>query len=140
MTVAGLGWRLAHLPMLLVATGALLAGATVVGWLARGGAGAAGAATGIGLVAVSYLVSTLLMAWADVVNPSLVLPVGLLTYLVKFTLIGFVMAALVASGWSGLPAMGVGVVVGVVGWTGTHIWWLVRHPPRLHYTPSGGGD
>jgi hypothetical protein len=129
------GWRVAHLPVLLAVSGSLLAGATVVGWLARGGPGAAGAAAGVGIVVGSYLVSTVAIAWADSVDSSLVLPVGLAAYAGKFTLIGVVMAPIAASGWAGLVPMGVGVVAGVVAWTATQIWWVVRHRPRLEYRP-----
>lgn len=134
-----MGWRLAHLPVLLSVTGSLLLVATLVGWLARGGAGAAGAAAGVGVVTASYLVSTLAIAWADSVNPALVLPVGLTGYAVKFTVIGVVMASVAASDWDGLAPMGLGVVAGVIAWTATQIWWVVRNPPRLDYTPPGGG-
>jgi hypothetical protein len=127
------GWRLAHLPVLLAANGALLVAAVAVGWLADGGTGAAGAAAGVGVVVASYLLSTLVIAWADTVHPSLVLAVGVVTYIVKFSVIGAVMVALTAADWPGLPAMGVGVVAGVVTWTGTHIWWLVRHQPVVEH-------
>lgn len=132
-----MGWRLAHLPVLLGVSGGLLLVAVVAGWFARGGAGAAGAAAGVGVVTASYLISTLAIAWADSVDSNLVLPVGLLAYVTKFTLIGVVMASVAASGWAGLEPMGVGVVVGVVAWTATQIWWVVRNPPRLDYTPPG---
>jgi hypothetical protein len=132
------GWRLAHLPALLAASGGLLVAGAIMGLLVAGGAGAAGAAVGVGMVAASYLSSTLAIAWADSIDPRLVLPVGLGAYLVKFTLIGIVMAAVVATGWEGLPALGAGVVAGVVTWTATQVWWVVRHRPRLEYRPPGG--
>jgi hypothetical protein len=139
-----MGWRLAHLPVLLVVSAALLVAATALGWLLRGGAGAGGAAAGVGVVTASYLASTLAIAWADSVDPQLVLPVGLGMYVTKFTLIGFGMVAVTATGWAGLGPMGVGVVAGVIAWTATQIWWVVRNQPRLEYTPpatpSGGAD
>lgn len=131
------GWRLAHLPALLAASGAVLAGAALLGWLTRGGAGAMGAAIGVAVVTASYLVSTLVIAWADATDPQLVLPFGLGTYVAKFTLIGVVMAAVAASDWAGLVPMGFGVVAGVLVWTTAQIWWVVRHPPRLPYRPPG---
>jgi hypothetical protein len=133
------GWRLAHLPAVSTVTGAVLVISGMAGWSAAGGAGAGGAAAGVGLVTASYLLSTLVIAWADSVDPRLVLPVGLMTYLVKFTLIGIVMVAVVASGWAGLVPLGVGVVAGVLAWNATHIWWVVRHPPRLEYRPPVAG-
>lgn len=126
-------WRLHHLPVLLTVNGALSVVVSVTGWLVDGQAAAAGGFAGVATVAASYLLSTLVIAWADGIHSSLVLPFGLVTYVVKFTVIGMVMAPLAASGWSGLPAMGVGVVAGVLGWTATQIWWVTRHPPRLAY-------
>lgn len=130
-----MGWRLAHLPWLLVATGAVLVLAALVGGVVRGVPGAAGAAIGVAVVAASYLFSTFLIAWADRVDPQLVLPVGLGAYLIKFSVIGIVMGSVAARDWPGLAPMGVGVVAGVVGWTATQIFYVVRHPPRLAYEP-----
>jgi hypothetical protein len=122
--------RLRHLPSGLLASAVLLVIGLVVGWLARGGSGAAGAAAGVALVAASYTVSSLVIAWADARNPRLVLPIGLLAYVVKFTLIGFVMAAIDASGWDGLPAMGLAIIVAALGWTiAQAVWtWRARIP------------
>lgn len=109
----------------------LLVGAAVVGWLAGGGPGATGAAIGVGVVSVSYTLSTLAIAGADSISPQLVLPVGLTMYATKFTILGLLMAAVVASGWAGLVPLGVGVAVGVVGWTAAQIWWIVTvHAPH----------
>jgi hypothetical protein len=133
-------WRLAHLPILLAVTGGVLGIAAVLGWLAAGAAGAVGAASGVGVAGASYLLSTLVIAWADTVNPQLVLPFGLMMYVVKFTLLGVVMVAVLASDWPGQVPMGWGVAAGVVGWTGAQIWWVVRHPPRLLYQPPDPGN
>lgn len=138
-----LGWRLAHLPWLLTVTGVVLGLAGLGGAVVDGATGAAGAALGVAVVAASYLLSTLLIAWADRVDPQLVLPVGLGAYLVKFSLLGVAMAGLAASGWPGLAPMGVGVVAGVLAWTTTQIWYVLRHPPRLEYHPpqsAGAGS
>lgn len=131
--MAVLGWRLAHLRPLLAVTAALVAGAAVTGWALGGGLAAGAAAAGVGLTAASYLASTLVIAWADTVNPQLVLPFGLVAYLTKFTLLGLVLVGLTVREWPGMVPMGIGVAVGVVGWTSTQIWWVVRHPPRLEY-------
>ncbi|GIG89365.1 hypothetical protein [Plantactinospora endophytica] len=131
-------WRLAHLPVVLGASLALLVVATVLGAVVGGGAGAAGAATGVGLVTLSYLASTLVIAWADSVNPSLVLPFGVAMYVAKFSVIGVVMAGVAGRGWDGLPAFGWGVVAGVVAWTGANIWWVSTvHVARTRRTAGG---
>jgi hypothetical protein len=125
-------WRLAHLPAVLGASLGLLVVATVVGGLVAGGAGAVGAAVGVGLVTVSYLSSTLVIAWADSVHSSLVLPFGVAMYVAKFSVIGVVMVGVAGSGWAGLAPFGWGVVVGVVAWTGANIWWVTTvHQARL---------
>jgi hypothetical protein len=86
--------------------------------------GALGAAAGVGIVVASFTVSSLVIAWADSVHPTLVLPVGMFAYILKFTAIGFAMAAIVASGWNGLAALGVGVAVATIGWATAQAWWV----------------
>ena len=115
--------RLRHLPSGLIATAVLLVVGVPVGALLRGGPGAAGAAAGVGLVAVSYVIGSVVIAWADSLDPRLVLPAGLMTYVLKFTLIGVIMAAISASGWSGLVPMGVAVLVSALGWIVAQSWW-----------------
>jgi hypothetical protein len=118
-----MGKRLRHLPSGLIATAVLLVVGVVAGALLRGGAGAAGAAAGVGLVAASYVIGSLVIAWADSVDPKLILPVGLMTYALKFTLIGVIMAAISASGWPGLVPMGVAVLASALGWIVAQSWW-----------------
>jgi hypothetical protein len=122
--------RLRHLPSGLLASAVLLVLGVVVGVLARGAAGAAGAAAGVALVAASYSGSSLVIAWADARDPRLILPIGLFTYVAKFTLLGFVMAAVSATDWAGLPAMGIAIMVGALGWTiAQAVWtWRARIP------------
>jgi hypothetical protein len=116
--------RLRHLPVTLAVLAVVAVLAGVVGGLAVGGAGAAGAVAGISVVVVSYLLSTIAIAWADSVNPRLVFPVGVGAYLTKFSLFGVAMVALLDTGWPGLTPLALGIVVGVVAWTGTQIWWV----------------
>lgn len=122
MTVTKNPWRRLLRPGLIVSA-ALLVVAAVVGGLVDGAAAAAGAAAGVLLVAASYTASTLVMAWADGVDRRMLLPVGLITYALKFTVIGVVMAAIAASGWSGLRPMGVGLIAAVLAWIVTQAWW-----------------
>jgi hypothetical protein len=118
-----MGNRLRHLPAGLIATAVLLAAGVLVGALLRGGPGAAGAAAGVGLVAASFVVGSLVIAWADSIDPRLVLPAGLLTYVLKFAAIGMTMAAIAASGWPGLQPMGVAVLASALGWIVAQSWW-----------------
>jgi membrane associated rhomboid family serine protease len=125
--------RLRHLPVTLAVCALVAALATAVGGLAGGGAGAVGALTGVALVVLSYVLSSLAIAWADSVNPQLVFPVGMVAYLTKFTFLGLVMVALLGSTWSGITAHAMGIVAGVVAWTGTQIWWVsTKGRPRIN--------
>lgn len=119
-------WRIEHLPMLTAAGLALVCCAGSVGFFAGGPAAALGAAAGVFVVAVGATMSTLAIAWADVVRPALVLPVGLLTYVIKFALVAFVMFAVASSGWSGGVPMAWGLAAGAVVLTGVQVWWVAR--------------
>jgi hypothetical protein len=113
-----------HLPVGLKVSAVIFV-LTVAGGAVLGGlTGALGAAAGVGIVVASFTVSSLVIAWADSVHPTLVLPVGMFTYILKFTAIGFAMAAVVASGWDGLTALGVGVAVATIGWATAQAWWV----------------
>ncbi|MFC4109128.1 hypothetical protein [Micromonospora zhanjiangensis] len=117
-------WRVAHLPALVVVSVVAIGLAAAVGWWLAGGTGAAGAAAGVAVVTVSYVLSTLVVAWADSVHPRLVLPFGLGVYAAKIALLGTLMIAVATSGWAGLLPFSYGIAAGVVAWTGAHIWWI----------------
>ncbi|MFG2101817.1 hypothetical protein ACIBXA_12940 [Micromonospora echinaurantiaca] len=117
-------WRLRHLPVLLAASGLLTAVAALLGAVTGGTDAALGAAAGVGVTVASYTLTTVVLAWADSVNPQLVLPFGLGLYAAKFTLLGVVMVAVASTGWAGLIPLCLGIAAGVVVWTGVHIWWL----------------
>ncbi|MFG2048082.1 hypothetical protein ACGFIW_11715 [Micromonospora sp. NPDC048935] len=117
-------WRLRHLPVLLGASAALAVVAAVVGGVTDGATAALGAAAGVGVTVLSYTLTTVVLAWADQINPQLLLPLGLGLYAVKFTLLGVVMVAVASAGWAGLIPLCLGIVAGVAVWTAVHIWWL----------------
>jgi len=121
-----MGHRLTHLPTLLAVSALLLGGAALVGGIVAGTTGVLGAAAGVALVVFSYTFSTLLIAWADTVDPKLVLPVGLGAYTTKFGLFGLLLVVVLDSGWAGMIPMAWGIVAGVLGWTTAQIWWVVR--------------
>jgi hypothetical protein len=121
LTIRG---RLTHLPVGLKVTAVLLVLAVFGGAVFGGVAGAGGAVLGVALVASSYIGSSFVIAWADSIHPSMVLPVGLLTYIVKFTALGFAMYALASTGWDGMPALGVAVIVATLTWATAHAWWI----------------
>lgn len=118
--------RLRHLPVpSLVSAVLLVVLAGVGGWL-DGAPGAVGGAVGVALVAASYLASSLALAWADSVHPRMVLSVGLLTYSLKFALLGVAVFAVAASDWPGQRMLAVAIVVATVGWITAQVWWTFR--------------
>ncbi|MEJ3750921.1 hypothetical protein WEI85_47830 [Actinomycetes bacterium KLBMP 9797] len=129
-------WRLRHLPTLLAASAVAMVVAAVLGGVTRGGAGALGAVAGVGLVTASFTISTVVLAWADAINPQLLLPFGLGLYVAKYSLLGGVMIIITSADWAGLVPMGWGVAVGVVAWTGVHIWWITKIWPAMRGAPS----
>jgi len=94
-------WRVAHLPFLTAVSVAVLLCAASVGYLTGGTPSAVGAALGVLIVTISYTMSTLVVAWADTVRPALLMPLGLVTYVVKYALLGVIMAFVISSEWSG---------------------------------------
>ncbi|GAA4575939.1 hypothetical protein GCM10023176_46260 [Micromonospora coerulea] len=126
------GWRLRHLPVLLIASALLATAAAVVGGVTRGADGALGAAAGVAVTALSYTLTTVVLAWADARDPQLVLPFGLGVYVAKISLLGAVMVGVASTGWGGLVPFCLGIAAGVVIWTGVHIWWLATvHARRV---------
>ena len=124
MAVTTVRGRLTHLPVGLKVTAVLLVLAVIGGAVSGGIHGAGGAVAGVMLVAASYVGSSFVIAWADSIHPRMVLPVGLLTYVVKFAALGGGMYALASTGWDGLPALGVAVIVATLAWATAHAWWL----------------
>jgi hypothetical protein len=115
-----------HLPTSLAATGVLLIVAVAVAWPLRGEQAALGALAGVGLVAVSHLVSSVVVAWVDVVARHVMLPVVLLTYALKFAAFGVVMFRVAQTGWTGLPALGVTVIAATAVWLGAQLYWILH--------------
>jgi hypothetical protein len=133
--------RLGHVPVALAVSSVVLVVSVAVAWLTQGGAQALGAAAGVALVVVSYLVSSLVVAWADSVNPRLLLPVGLATYVIKIVLLGLAMLVVVGTDWAGTRAMCIAIIPGVIGWIGANFWWALRRPADVtRRTPIGSGQ
>lgn len=132
-------WRLRHLPLPLVASGVLAVLAVPAGGLLAGGTGAIGAAAGVVLITLGYLLSTLVVAWADGTAPALVMPVGMMAYVVKVTVVAGAATVAAVSGWPGLVPMAWGIAAAVLVWTGTHIWWLARNGPHRRVRSGGPG-
>jgi len=124
---AGVRERVAHLRLSLTVSAVVALLGAVVGWMVAGAAGALGVAAGVALVAASYTATTLAIAWADTVNPRMVLAVGMAMYITKFSLLGALLIFVGATTWAGKIPMAMGIVVGVILWTAAQIWWTRRH-------------
>lgn len=85
-----------------------------------------GFAAGVTLAAGSFLLSALVIAWADVVARHLILPVGLMTYAFKITLIGMVVFGVARRDWPGFTAMLWGIAAGTVAWVIAQAVWTYR--------------
>lgn len=130
--------RIRHLRLTVGLTVAVLVVATAVGGLIGGVVGALGVGAGVALVTASYVASTLAMAWADSVAPRMVFGVGLGMYVLKFSLFGVMLVVVTDAGWAGQIPMAWGIVVGVVAWTASHVWWLTRNAyPYVGYAETG---
>jgi hypothetical protein len=119
-------WRIRHLPMLTVISFALVLCAASVGFVTGGPDAALGAAAGVLLVNLSFTISTLVVAWADTVRPALLMPLGLLTYVIKYTLIALIMIGVGASSWAGGRPMAYGIMGGAVLLTAAQVWWISK--------------
>lgn len=128
--------RLTFMPFMLAVSAGLAVVATLIAYLVAGGVAALGALAGVGVVVASYGLSSLLIAWADSVNPKLVLPVGLFTYGVKFTALFILLSTIAASGWAGLRPMAFAIGAGALVWSVGHAWWL-WHAKILYVDPDG---
>ncbi|MBM2621271.1 hypothetical protein JIG36_37790 [Actinoplanes sp. LDG1-06] len=117
-------WRVAHLPFLTIVSFALILCAASAGFFAGGTTSALGAALGVVIVTISYTMSTLIIAWADTVRPALLMPLALFTYVLKYSVLGVVLAYGVESEWQGKDALGWGIVAGVIVWTAVQAWWF----------------
>jgi len=130
-------WRTRHLPPLLAISGIVALGAAVVGGLTTGAPGAVGAAAGVALVTVGYLLSTVVIARADAVSTPLVMPIGMMAYAVKLTIVGGVVLVVAQTDWAGLVPMCYGIVAGIVCWSAAQIWWFLGpgRPPEPAASP-----
>ncbi len=119
-------WRIEHLPFVTAVGVALVLCAVSIGFLAGGPDAALGAGAGMLVVTVGVSLTTLVIAWADMIRPALVMPVGLAVYVIKYSLIIFLMIGVASSGWAGGRAMAWGIAGGAVTLTAVQVWWLTR--------------
>jgi len=123
-------WRIEHLPFVLAAGFALVLCAASAGFFLGGPTAALGAAAGAFVVTIGVSLTTLVIAWADAIRPALVMPVGLGVYVIKYSLIVFLMIGVGYSQWSGGRAMAWSIAASAVVLTGVQVWWLSKLASR----------
>ena len=123
--------RLRHLPTTLGVTAVVLVASVGIAWLVGGVTPALGAVAGVGLVLVSHLVSSLVVAWVDMVARHMLLPVVLMTYALKFAVFGIVMYRVNQAQWPGLFALGVTVIAATIAWIGAQLYWILH--AKIYY-------
>jgi hypothetical protein len=131
-------WRIEHLPFVTAVGLALVFCGFSAGFLVGGLPAALGVAFGVLVVTIGVTLTTLAIAWADVIRPELVMPVGMAVYVVKYAAIVFLLFAVAGSDWSGARSTFWGVAVGAVLLTGLQAWWLTRLAARRAATPPPG--
>lgn len=110
--------------------------APLAGWR-DGATGALGALAGLGLVTLSYTLSSLIIAATDLRARHLLVPVAMSTYIVKFSIIGVVMWIVAGTEWGGLPWLGALVIAGTLVWVGAQAVWVWRAKiPYVEIEPS----
>ncbi|NUS73311.1 MAG: hypothetical protein HOQ05_07890 [Corynebacteriales bacterium] len=82
-----------------------------------------GFAVGCGIVWFFFSLSSFLIAWADMVNRELIMPIGLGAYLLKICLVGFLVFAISEADWNGFPGLVWGLIVGTGVWMMALIGW-----------------
>lgn len=118
--------KLPFLPFMLTFSAGLTVLAAIVGAVLRGGSGALGAAAGVALMVTLFVLSTVVIVWVETINRQMMLPAVFMTYMLKLCVLLAVLNAVMATGWSGMRPMLIGVVAGIVGWVGAYAWWLWR--------------
>lgn len=97
-----------------------------VGWYFRGAAGALGVLSGVTVMALAYLVSALVLVWVDSIDRRLLLPIAMMTYILKIVMLGAVAFAANRAGWPGLFPMAVSAGVVIILWPLAQLWWTLR--------------
>ena len=117
---------LRHVPFCLAVSGLVGVVAAPIGWFSLGPAGAAGAAAGVAIMTMAYLISAVVIVWVDAIDRKLLLPIALLTYLLKIVMLGAVGFSAKQAGWPGLMPMAVSAAAVIILWPLAHLWWVLH--------------
>ncbi|QSB06162.1 hypothetical protein [Natronoglycomyces albus] len=98
----------------------------IIGAIWRGFDGMAGAAAGVGVTVATFSISVWAVAWAETHDRRLILPVGLLTYALKFVALALVFLIVQRTGWDGIQPLAMGVIVSALAWLTAQAIWTYR--------------
>lgn len=133
----GMRSGLRYVPTCLAVSAAVAVVAALIGWYARGAAGALGGLAGAAVMALAYLVSAVVVVWVDSIDRRLLLPIAMLTYILKIVMLGAVAFAAGRAGWPGLFPMAVSAGVVIILWPLAQLWWTLRFGGATsEYAPS----
>lgn len=104
------------------------------------GEAALGFAAGCGIVWFFFSLSSFLIAWADMVNRDMIMPIGLGAYLGKICLVGFLVFAISDSDWAGFTGLVWGLIVGTAMWMAAQIGWGLWQNSRAEGPMMGAVD
>ncbi|MGH2602956.1 MAG: hypothetical protein ACRDJ9_26660 [Dehalococcoidia bacterium] len=121
---------LGHVPLCLAVSGVVAAVAAAIGWLTLGAPGVLGALAGAAVMASAYLVSALVIVWVDAIDRRLLLPIAMLTYILKIVMLGVVGFAAKQAGWPGLMPMAITAGVVIVLWPLAQLRHVLREDNR----------
>ncbi|MGH3429667.1 MAG: hypothetical protein ACRDQZ_19210, partial [Mycobacteriales bacterium] len=99
-----------------------------------------GFTTGVVIAAASFLLSSLVIAWADAVDRRMILPVGLMTYVFKIVVIGMIVFGIARRDWPGLTPLLWGIAAGTASWIAAQATWTYRWAQSQSEIPPNGGQ
>jgi hypothetical protein len=134
------GWDLSFLRVGALATAAVAGVAALVAGLVGGWADAAGVLVGAAVVAMFFIASGVVVAWAGRINDTFTLPAALGMFFVKAIVLFGILNALPEDGWLDRLTMAWAVIVGALLWSGVQLRWVWTRPIYYVAPPAPPGQ
>jgi hypothetical protein len=106
--------------------GAAAVVAAVTGWITAGGTAAWAAPAGVALAALGFAGSALAVMRVEKIDIRLTLPMALITYALKLTIVFAVLAAVRSAVPDALPPFAYGIIGGALAWLATQVVWAYK--------------
>jgi ATP synthase protein I len=119
----------------LAVLGVLAVPTLVLAGVLRGGAGVAGAALGLVLVAAFFALSKLVVGAVARRAPAMLLPAAVSTYVAKIIILGGLLISLENTTVINLLAFAWSIFVGVLAWVGAELW-VATHTRLPFFEPE----